>query len=222
MMPRSIAVQWVESDPWNVLGLDRGASASDVNAAYRRLAEIYHPDRYQGTRENVRAEAARRMGDLSAAVQAIRAGLSTPRESPGPATSEPPPGPPQASSWSWRMDSERIAWMGVPLSVQRTCDVLAVSISAHGRLKPSPNPNSPALAGVIRRASFRFPIQVALSTVAGGTAVHLQGRRHWTYAGAPSSKVRYAFEQATRPIALDLGFPKALLPPTRSKWYYQR
>lgn len=41
-MPRIIA------DPYEVLGLDRGATASDVRAAYLRLAKKHHPDKNPG------------------------------------------------------------------------------------------------------------------------------------------------------------------------------
>lgn len=33
-------------DPYEVLGVPRGASATEVKVAYRRLAKLYHPDRY--------------------------------------------------------------------------------------------------------------------------------------------------------------------------------
>ena len=41
-MPRIIA------DPYEVLGLDRGATASDIRVAYLRLAKKHHPDKNPG------------------------------------------------------------------------------------------------------------------------------------------------------------------------------
>ena len=37
-----------DSDPYEVLGLDRGATAAEVRAAYLRLAKKYHPDKNPG------------------------------------------------------------------------------------------------------------------------------------------------------------------------------
>lgn len=38
-------------DPYQLLGIERGASAEEIKAAYRRLALRYHPDRNPGDRE---------------------------------------------------------------------------------------------------------------------------------------------------------------------------
>ena len=35
-------------DPYEVLGINQGASQSEIKAAYRELVKKYHPDRYQG------------------------------------------------------------------------------------------------------------------------------------------------------------------------------
>ena len=36
------------TDPYEVLGLSRGASDDEIRAAYRELVKKYHPDKYQG------------------------------------------------------------------------------------------------------------------------------------------------------------------------------
>ncbi len=53
--------------PYEVLGLLPTASPLEITAAYRILAQIYHPDRLQSAPENVREEAARRMRELNEA-----------------------------------------------------------------------------------------------------------------------------------------------------------
>lgn len=60
------------TDPYEILGLDSTASIEDARAAYRRLVEIYHPDRYQESRPEVRDEAAQRMRDLNEAWNRIQ------------------------------------------------------------------------------------------------------------------------------------------------------
>lgn len=36
-------------EPYRVLGLEKGASADDIKAAYHQLSKRYHPDRYANT-----------------------------------------------------------------------------------------------------------------------------------------------------------------------------
>ncbi|XP_005098508.1 translocation protein SEC63 homolog isoform X2 [Aplysia californica] len=43
-----IQLDYVEYDPFNELGIDRGASAAEIKRAYRKLSLIYHPDRETG------------------------------------------------------------------------------------------------------------------------------------------------------------------------------
>lgn len=54
-------------DPYDVLGVPRGASAEEVKRAYRALAKKYHPDVNPGDEE-----AARRMAEINAAYEQIR------------------------------------------------------------------------------------------------------------------------------------------------------
>ncbi len=54
-------------DPYQVLGLERGASDEEVKKAYRRLAKKYHPDA-----NPVDAEAARKMQEINAAYEQIK------------------------------------------------------------------------------------------------------------------------------------------------------
>lgn len=54
-------------DPYDVLGVPRGASAEEVKRAYRALAKKCHPDVNPGDEE-----AARRMAEINAAYEQIR------------------------------------------------------------------------------------------------------------------------------------------------------
>jgi hypothetical protein len=65
-------------DPHAVLGLEPGASAGEVAAAYRRLAKQWHPDVAGG------AAAAARMAEINVAYEALRDGpVAAPSPAPG-------------------------------------------------------------------------------------------------------------------------------------------
>lgn len=62
------------TDPYAVLGVSPRASVDEITAAYRTLAQIYHPDRYVDAPENVQREAERRMQELNQAYSLARKG----------------------------------------------------------------------------------------------------------------------------------------------------
>jgi translocation protein SEC63 len=43
-----VELDWTEFDPYAELGIDRGASSSEIKKAYRRLSLQYHPDKETG------------------------------------------------------------------------------------------------------------------------------------------------------------------------------
>jgi curved DNA-binding protein CbpA len=73
----------VGSDPFEVLGLGPDATLAEARAAYRRLAELFHPDRLRGLRQEVQAEGAQRMREATDAMRAIRARYDRPLVAPG-------------------------------------------------------------------------------------------------------------------------------------------
>lgn len=108
-----------ERDPFEVLGVGRDASDAEIKAAYRRKAEICHPDRYRGRPADVQEEAARMMQELNDArekIRAIRASNSAVRESSSepqaprssrPREEEPQPPRPASAPRSHRPQSAR-------------------------------------------------------------------------------------------------------------------
>lgn len=60
-------------DPYCVLGIDPETTYEEAKGAYRRLAEIFHPDRFTDARPDVQAEAERQMKDLNTAWRTLRA-----------------------------------------------------------------------------------------------------------------------------------------------------
>ena len=71
------------SDPFHVLGLPPDATLAEARAAYRRLAELFHPDRLRGLREEVQAEGAQRMREATEAMRTIRERYNRPLVAPG-------------------------------------------------------------------------------------------------------------------------------------------
>ena len=62
----------MERDPYEVLGVARGASDDEIKKAYRALAKKYHPDNF--TDEGQRARAEEKMKEINAAYERIQRG----------------------------------------------------------------------------------------------------------------------------------------------------
>jgi curved DNA-binding protein CbpA len=70
-------------DPYDVLGIGREATLDEAKAAYRRLAQLFHPDRLDGLPSAVQAEGVRRMREATDAIRAINARYGRPLRAPG-------------------------------------------------------------------------------------------------------------------------------------------
>ena len=113
-------------DPHEVLGVDRNASQATVKAAWRRLAREHHPD--LAADAAARRDATRRMAEINAAYQALRAGAggragtsgtpgggSAPAGGPGTSQGAPeaarpsgPPPPPPSRPVTARLDTTHL------------------------------------------------------------------------------------------------------------------
>jgi hypothetical protein len=83
-----------ERDPHVVLGLKRGATRSEIKAAWRRLAREHHPDT-AGEDPAAKRQATRRMAEINRAYEALTAGpLAAAAPAKGPRSDGPPPPPP--------------------------------------------------------------------------------------------------------------------------------
>jgi hypothetical protein len=73
-------------DAFNILGIEPTTNGGVIRDAYVRLVRIYHPDRFVGMPDDVRAEAERRMKELGTAYQSLRSAKRR-------AATKPPPTP---------------------------------------------------------------------------------------------------------------------------------
>jgi len=73
----------VARDPYEILGIARDATLAEAKAAYRRLAELFHPDRLGSVRDEVRAEGVRRMREANEAMRAVRDSFGRPLRATG-------------------------------------------------------------------------------------------------------------------------------------------
>jgi curved DNA-binding protein CbpA len=60
--------------PYEILGVGPKAKPAEITAAYRILAQIFHPDRFAGAPDAVQKEAARRMSEVNEAYDFFRNG----------------------------------------------------------------------------------------------------------------------------------------------------
>jgi hypothetical protein len=61
-----------EFDPYSILGVRKTASFEQARAAFRRRAQLLHPDRHRDAPDALRREAAVAMRELTAAFESIR------------------------------------------------------------------------------------------------------------------------------------------------------
>ena len=62
----------MDVNPYQALGVAPTATKAELTAAYRTMAQIFHPDRYAEAPDAVRAEAERRMKELNEAYDFAR------------------------------------------------------------------------------------------------------------------------------------------------------
>lgn len=61
-----------KQSPWEVLHISPGASADEIAAAYRKIAQLYHPDKVAGLGAELRELAEQKMKEINAAYESLR------------------------------------------------------------------------------------------------------------------------------------------------------
>jgi DnaJ-domain-containing protein 1 len=61
-----------ERDPYKILNIDHSASQEEILSAYRKLAQMYHPDKVAGLAPEYREIAERKMKIINGAYQKVR------------------------------------------------------------------------------------------------------------------------------------------------------
>lgn len=61
-----------QNDPYEVLGIDRSASAEEIKTAYKRLAAQYHPDKVTHLGEEFRVLAEHKFKEIQKAYQELK------------------------------------------------------------------------------------------------------------------------------------------------------
>jgi len=106
-------------NPYEVLGVEPGATADDIEGTYRRLLRAHHPDLHHGASGPELADAEARTRELNEAIALIRAGWHPPTDA--------------GRTWPWlRADGSGwdggfhvdpgTDWFGHPYSERRTPD----------------------------------------------------------------------------------------------------
>ncbi|CAN5497827.1 hypothetical protein BH20ACT2_BH20ACT2_00910 [soil metagenome] len=137
--------------PFEILGVSSTASPAEITAAYRTLAQIFHPDRFHDAPDAVRAEADRRMRQLNEAYAftskrgaaknggRARAG----RYSPSPST----PTSTGGSPWDGSIRATQAAWVREARQARERDAVHGWAVA-----KPKPDGRIPAIVAGLGEA----------------------------------------------------------------------
>ena len=136
--------QKTELAPYEVLGVSPNASSTEVTAAYKVLAQIFHPDRFAGSPEKVRHEAELRMKALNEAYKWAQKGYLL--------------GPPPRTGADGRPAGGPgyVAWAGVPWD--EACRRRAAQAAEANEARRTRERETPSGQAVPRRRNGRiFP-----------------------------------------------------------------
>lgn len=70
--PPADVIRGAEISPYKTLGIREGASSEEIVSSYRRMAQMYHPDKVAGLGPELREIADRRMKEINAAYEQLK------------------------------------------------------------------------------------------------------------------------------------------------------
>jgi hypothetical protein len=69
--PGSGSTRGTDQDPYEVLGISRGASSQEIHAAYRRMVQQYHPDKVSHLGREIQETAQRKFVEIQRAYEQL-------------------------------------------------------------------------------------------------------------------------------------------------------
>jgi DnaJ-class molecular chaperone len=65
-------IEQEDQDPYKILNIQNSATKDEITSAYRKLAQIYHPDKVSGLAPEYREIAERKMREINTAYQTLK------------------------------------------------------------------------------------------------------------------------------------------------------
>src|SRR5215213_7680492 len=235
------------SDPYQVLGVARGATKAQIKAAHRTLAKRYHPDAATGDTQRFRDvhEAyqllsdplRRREWDARHAAGPMRAdepAKPTPRRRRKTVADEPPTVRPEGAARTYRWSASEVPWWEEAARSENRRQPGARrprgSAQASGPAAPASGPQPPETAPPPTRTSADFDVYNRSSGAAWSSAArkyfrrfdedlprHGQFRRQGTQP-LTAARARVAAEEEARAQAAHAGAAEMARPESRSAW----
>jgi hypothetical protein len=171
----------------SILGVDQSATHEDIHEAYRRLVQIFHPDRFDNGRDEVRAEAERRMKQLTEAYALLAQPASTPFSVPASSS-------PKTEGLTLRiLDSGLVHEVTTPYPAQRTFENLVEAMAGVGRVEGA-DISSLTATGSARLGLVRYGIDIEVEPTSAGSVIRFVFRHTWTTRGTPTATLARGFQ----------------------------
>ena len=219
-----------------ILGLQEHATEKDIRAAYHRLVQIYHPDRFHGSSQDVQIEAERYMTELNVAYKELRdrnfivgdadnlpsrsgssnqsnSGNSPTKNSYDP--SDNGQSNPLLVEWRFGYVSATVIALDSTYNKTNYREVLKSALESRNVFFTEDLKND-KLTAKIANLLIWFPCEFAFEPQAGYTTLRISHTRHISMVYQPKLIVKDSFGQAVRRLGRAMGAPANDLPKQNS------